>query len=90
MKWQDYLSRIKKSEEDLNKELENDALRRVKYALVLRELAEKEDIQVTAEELNKEMDEILKRVPNLDRDYLTGYTYGIIRNEKVFRFLETC
>ncbi len=90
MKWQDYLNRIKKGEQDLNKELEKDALRRVKYGLVLREVAEKENIQVTAEELNREVDEILKQAPSLDRGYLMGYAYGIIRNEKVFKFLETC
>jgi len=97
LNWKDYLSNLKKTEEDLEKEWQADAVTRIKYGLVLRELAERENIQVSAEELESEAEEFLKNLsadsqlyPSLDRDYLRSYIYGIIRNEKVFNFLETC
>lgn len=88
LKWEDYLGHLKKSELELKKDWRPDALRRVKYGLILRELAEKENIQVSKEEIEKDVDEIIKQRPDLDREYLRSYTYGIIRNEKVFKFLE--
>ena len=90
MKWQDYLNQIKKTEEDLIKEWQNDAETRVKYGLILRELAERENIQADDKEVDAEVEKLLKQLPGLDENYPRGYTYGIIRNEKVFRFLETC
>lgn len=88
LKWEDYLGHLKKSDSELKKDWRPDALRRVKYGLILRELAEKENIQVSKEEIEKDVDEIIKQRPDLDREYLRSYTYGIIRNEKVFKFLE--
>jgi FKBP-type peptidyl-prolyl cis-trans isomerase (trigger factor) len=87
--WEDYLNKAKKNEEDLRKECRNGAARRIKYGLILRALAEKENIEVAAEELEKGISEILKKYPHLDPDYLKGYTYGIIRNEKVLKFLDS-
>jgi len=98
MSWADYLVHLKKSdlsaealakaEDDLRKDWQEDAGRRVKYGLILRELAEKENIQVEEKELESRVNEILKQEPKIDRGYLRNYTYGIIRNEKVFEFLE--
>lgn len=90
MAWQDYLIQIKKSEDDLRKDWQEESLKRVKYALILRQIVEKENIQVSTEEMGIAVEEISKQAPGLDRDYLRSYTYGIIRNEKVFNFLETC
>ncbi len=88
MSWADYLVHLKKSEDDLRKDWQEDAIRRVKYGLILRELAEKENIQVEEKELESRVNEILKQEPKIDKGYLRNYTYGIIRNEKVFEFLE--
>ena len=88
MSWPDYLAHLQKSEDDLRKDWQEDALRRVKYGLILREFAEKENIEVNAEEVQSRVEEIIKQNPELDREYLQSYTYGIIRNEKVFEFLE--
>jgi FKBP-type peptidyl-prolyl cis-trans isomerase (trigger factor) len=90
IKWSDYLSQIGKEEEELKKQWKDDACRRVKYGLILKELAEKEGIQVGDEELESETEKIFKNNPSIDKDYLRNYIYGIIRNEKVLNFLETC
>ena len=98
MSWADYLVHLKKSdlsaealakaEDDLRKDWQEDAIRRVKYGLILRELAEKENIQVSEKEVESRILEMLKQAPELDKGYLRSYAYGILRNEKVFEFLE--
>lgn len=92
LKWDDYLKHIKKTEEELKKDWEKDAVRRVKYGLVLDEMAEKEKIEIPAGELEKEttaMIEYHKNLgQNLDKERAKYYLIGIMRNEKLFQALE--
>jgi len=90
LKLEDYLNHIKKTEEELRKDWESDALKRVKFGLVLNEIAEKEKIVVSEEEMEKEVEKIMEQHKDLDRNKVKMYTYGIIRNEKVFKLLESC
>lgn len=90
LKWEDYLNHLKKTKEELLKDWDKDALKRVKYGLALNEIAEREKIEVGEEELNKEAEKILAQYKGVDPERARLYTYGIIRNEKVFRFLESC
>jgi len=92
LKWEDYLSRVKKSEAEINEELKKDALKRVWFALVLDAVAKKENIEVSDEEIEKKEDEIMasyseEQKNKLDRERLKIYTYDVLRNEKVFIFL---
>lgn len=92
LKWEDYLAHLKKTEEEVIKDWDKDAIKRVKYGLILNEIAEKEKIEVSEEEVNKETDKILEQYKgmDIDRERAKAYTYGIIRNEKVFNLLESC
>lgn len=54
-KFIDYLRQINKSEEDLVKEFEPNALRRVKTAMLLRAIAKKENIIANPEEITAEI-----------------------------------
>jgi FKBP-type peptidyl-prolyl cis-trans isomerase (trigger factor) len=90
LKWEDYLGHLKKTEEEITKGWGEDALKRVKNYLILNEIAEKEKIEVPEEELERETDKIMEQYKNLDKRRVKIYTYGIIRNEKVFQFLESC
>jgi len=92
--WENYLEHIKKKEEDLAKEWEKEADRRVRYGLTLRQIAITENIQIAPEELEKEVELIMSRYQaedksKLDRQRLEDYAYGILRNERVFIALET-
>lgn len=94
MNWPDYLSHIKKSGEDLRNEWQKDATKRVRYALVLRALAQKENLAPSEEELSTWADNYLASQQEdarkkIDRERVKEYAYGVIRNEKVFNFLET-
>ncbi len=92
MKWEDYLTHIKKTEEELRKDWEKDAVKRVKYGYILDEMTEKEKIEISPEELNKEIDAMVeyhkKLGQELDRERVKKYLTGIMRNEKLFQLLE--
>lgn len=71
-------------------EAEKGDLTRVKFSLILNEIAKREKIEVSEEEVNKEAEKIMEQHKDLDPERVKIYTYGIIRNEKVFKFLELC
>jgi len=90
-----YLNEIKKTIDDIKKEWRNQAEKRVKIALILKEIAKKEKIEISQEEIEKRINEDLKRYPDIkeaekkiDRNLLKEYTKNVIKNEKVFKFLE--
>ena len=92
MKWDDYLKHIKKTEEELKKDWEKDAAKRVKYGLILDTMVENEKIEVSPEELEKETAAMLAYHKNLgqdlDKEKVKNYLSGIMRNEKLFQMLE--
>jgi len=92
LKWDDYLKHIKKTEEELKNDWEKDAVKRVKYGLILDQMTEQEKIETPAEELEKEaaaMMEYHKNLgQNLDKERVKNYLTGIMRNEKLFQMLE--
>lgn len=90
-----YLKQTKKTIEGLKKDLNGQAEKRVKIGLVLKAIAKKENIEVGDEEVALQVDEMLKRYPdikeaekNIDLMALKEYTKNIIKNEKVFALLE--
>ncbi|MGB9763303.1 MAG: trigger factor [Minisyncoccia bacterium] len=92
--YEEYLKQINHTEEDLLKDFEPLAERRVKAALILKELADQEKIEVSEEEINQKVDEIIKQLPDpeiknkINLEELKTFALGIIRNEKVFELLE--
>lgn len=95
MRWDDYLAHIKKTENDLKKEWQGEAERRVRVALCLREIARQERIEPSKEEGNERANAILRQYQStenaredIDPEQLKEYAHGILKNEKVFEFLE--
>jgi len=94
LKLETYLENIKKSKSEITKGWRETAEKRVRAALVLREIAAAEKIEVPADEIEKEMNTVMayyKSVPdmekNVDMERLYNYTKGALTNEKVFHFL---
>jgi len=88
-----YLTHIKKKEEELRNEWQSDAEKRVRSAMVLREIAKNESIEPTEDELNAWAYQYLAQTEesekkNLDLERVKDYAYGVIRNKKVLEFLE--
>lgn len=95
LKIEDYLMNIKKSEEELKKGWLKDAERRIKTAMILREIGRMEKIEPTPEEIQKEADNFImssglgeKEIKKIDKESLLEYAKGAVRNEMVFEFLE--
>jgi trigger factor len=96
VKWEEYLMHIKKSEDDLKRDWGADAEKRVKIALILREIAKKENITPSSEEIQEAADKFLahsgytgEELKKIDKESLKQYALGVARNEKVFEFLES-
>ena len=93
LKWEDYLNQIKKKEEELLAGWEEDAVKRVKLALVLDKLAEAEKIEVPEDEAREEAEKLIRyykeRGAEVDESRAKMYIYGILRNEKIFQRLES-
>mgnify|MGYP001612578979 CR=1 FL=1 len=95
LRFDDYLEHIKKTVDDLKKDNRKEAENSVKVNLVLKNIGDKEKVEVsekeTEERLNKELlrhyksiDEASKKI---DLPRLKDYYYGIIRNEKIINLL---
>jgi len=90
-----YLAQLKKDKTELSKDWKPEAEKRVKAALVLKEIVKIDDIKVEAKEIEEEMNKTLayyKNIKdaekNIDMTRLYNYTKGILENAKVFEMLE--
>jgi trigger factor len=95
MNLEKYLESIKKTLEDLRKDWQEPALRRIKAALALQEIARLENIAPESSEIEEELNKTLAYLKkqsdvekNLDMERIYNYTKGVLTNEKVFQFLE--
>ncbi len=93
--FEDYLAKSKKTEEQIREEWKGQAEKRIIASLILQEIAKKEKIEAEEEELEEQSIAYLNRIGDekarnsIDRDKLKTYLADIIRNDKVFRMLES-
>ncbi len=92
--FENYLKEIGKEEEDLRKEWRGKAEENVSYALLLHKISEKEDIKVSPEEIEKEVERHFsttsrqkeeEKEENLQR--MRSYIHDNLKNKKVFELL---
>jgi FKBP-type peptidyl-prolyl cis-trans isomerase (trigger factor) len=88
MKFEDYLTSIKKTEEDIKNDWRTKAEDRVKSELLIAKIGEVEKIEPEEAELEKEAQHLLEHYPDADPLRARIYIYTMMRNEKVFEFLE--
>lgn len=93
--FEQYLQQSGKTEQELLHSFQEEAEKRVKRFLVLREVAKREGIAPTKEEIEQEANNILrhykesgKAEKEIDPERLKEYTEGVIRHEKTLEFLE--
>ncbi len=87
--FENYLKENNKTEEEMKRDWREQAEKRIKVSLLLREIADKEKIVATQEEVEQEVNHYLTHNKDLDRDRLTSYLQDLIRNNKVFKMLES-
>jgi trigger factor len=95
MQFDDYLQKINKTREDLEKEWAPQAKKRVLSALILEVIADDEEMEIDSKDIEAEMNKTLAMYKgvkdmekNIDMGQLYEYTKGVMRNDKVFDMLE--
>ncbi len=88
LKFEDYLTQLKKTREDLEKDFRADAEKRVKLGLILNKLSKTENLFPSKEEIEKEANHIIEHYKGADPDQVRLYAENVLTNEKVFQFLE--
>ena len=93
IKFEDYLAKIQKTEKELLDSFSNEAEKKVKSVLILREISKREKIEVSEEEIKFAINDFLKNYPvekakELDLDQLKSYYEETISNEKALQMLE--
>ena len=88
MELEDYLKNIKKTEEGIRKEWTEDAKKRSKLQLIAYKIAKDEEIKVSEEEIQKQVNLIMDTHKEADPDRARAYIENVLTNEKVFQLLE--
>jgi len=88
MKFEDYLSHLKKSEQDLRAAWQADAEKRVKVGLVMNELARAADLKPDDEQVRKEAEHLKSHYPDVDEKRIEAYVAHGLVMEKVWEQLE--
>jgi len=89
-----YLQHLGTSVEQMKKDWKEQAKKRVKAALILRTVAEKEKIHVSPTEVDERAERMLQSLSNpeeaetIDHQALRDHAHASARNEKVFELLE--
>lgn len=87
-KWEDYLMHLKKTEEDLKNEWKDIAYKRVMSQLLINEIAKKEKIETSKEEIEAEALKIMTQMPEANENNVRSYVQQILINEKVMKILD--
>ncbi len=93
MSFEEYVTSIKKSEDEIKKSFTSEAKKRIKDFLVLREIGRKENIEVSLQEIEEEVNNIIgnysrEEINKIDINQIKEYTKDTIFNEKIFQLLE--
>ncbi|MDD5433764.1 MAG: trigger factor, partial [Candidatus Pacebacteria bacterium] len=85
----DYLTRIQKTIEEVQKEAQETAQQRVRNYLILKTIGQQEKIEVLEQELEQEINRILASYPQVNPQEIDKETIkGVLYTNKVFEALE--
>ncbi|MCX6712884.1 MAG: trigger factor [Candidatus Vogelbacteria bacterium] len=90
LKFEDYLSHLKKTIEEMRQDWEPEAIKRAKFGLILTKVAETEKIEADPKELEHESKHLLDQYQDADPERIRAYIEGMLKNEATFKFLENC
>lgn len=94
MNMQDYLSQLKKSADEIKFEMVPQAMKRVQTAVLVKEVAKKEGVEIADEEVNAEIDRILEGVQDKEtRERVTStdyrdYVAAQMKNRKALQIIK--
>jgi trigger factor len=97
MKYEDYLQHMGKTEDEMKEEFSDDAIKRIKTTLIMREIRKVEDIKSTDEEVVEELNTIIQQQPKerqaevkkqVDTPHYRHYLRGVIETRKTAAFVK--
>ncbi len=88
LSYEDYLKHLNKSESVIRDEFRADAEKRVKMEILISDIATKENLQAPKEDMEQEVERLLKEYPGADKSRTEAYVEQILINEQVFKLLE--
>ena len=91
LQFEEYLKRLNITEKQMETSFLQQSQQQLKEFFILKEIAKKENINVSEQEIKKEIDRTLKENPDikdLDIEKTKMYIKEVIINEKVFNLLE--
>ena len=96
LKWEDYLSSIKKTSDDLKMEFVPQAIRRIKSAILIKAFSKVANVETKEEEVDEELDAILAQVRKGDEEAKAriaspeyrDYVMVQMRNRKTLEWLK--
>lgn len=96
LKFEDYLTSLKKTAHDLEHEMEPQAVIRVKTSIIAREIYQEQAMAVTPDEVEQEISEILKHYPEnpdvrkqIETETYKEYLKNSLGNRKVMDYLKS-
>ena len=89
----EYLASIKKTEKEIKDTYRQEAEKRLRGFLVLRQLGKQEKVEVSEKEVEEDVTKAIQKYPKeqlakIDINEFKEYTKGVIHNEKIFQLLE--
>jgi trigger factor len=88
MSFDEYLTKISKTEDDLRAEWKDEAKKRATIELILNEISVKEKLVAGEEEIKQQTEQLLTYYKDADPVRIRVYVETMLINEKVWRFLE--
>ncbi len=86
--YEEYLKKSNKNEDEIKKEAEAPAKKRVLFKLILKNIAKKEDIKIPEDQILEEVEKIMKYYENADFNSARIYIEEAMTNEKVFEMFD--
>ena len=93
LNFEQYLAAVKKTEQEIKDTFEKEAEKRLRGFLILREIGNVENVEISEQEVEEEVNKLIKnyskeQLDKIDIEQLKEYTKGVLFNEKVFQILE--
>jgi FKBP-type peptidyl-prolyl cis-trans isomerase (trigger factor) len=87
--WEEYLKHVKKTEEDMRKDLRDGSEKKAKIQLIFNEIAKKEDLKLNPAILENEVKNIMEHYPGASEENARVYVETLMQNSEVLKLLDS-
>jgi FKBP-type peptidyl-prolyl cis-trans isomerase (trigger factor) len=87
--WEEYLKHVKKTEEDMRKDLRDGSEKKAKIQLIFNEIAKKEDLKLNPAILENEVKNIMEHYPGASEENARVYVETLMLNSEVLKLLDS-